>query len=87
MPTLSLEIEGMTCASCAARVEKALQHVPGVVGAGVNPATERATISFNANGTTAETLVKAVEDSGYGVHSDELTLGVRGMTCAGCVSQ
>ncbi|MCH7640362.1 MAG: copper-translocating P-type ATPase [Bacteroidetes bacterium] len=87
MPTLSLEIEGMTCASCAARVETALQHVPGVVGAGVNPATERATISFNANGTTAETLVKAVEDSGYGVRSDELTLGVRGMTCAGCVSR
>ena len=87
MPTLSLEIEGMTCASCAARVETALQRVPGVVGAGVNPATERATISFNANGTTAETLVKAVEDSGYGVRSEELALGVRGMTCANCAGR
>ncbi len=86
MSTLSLEIEDMTCASCAGRVEKALQNVPGVVHAGVNLATERASISFDTNGTTTETLVGAVNDAGYGVRTEEVTLGVRGMTCANCVN-
>ena len=40
----SLQIEGMTCASCVARVETALLKVPGVIGASVNLATERATV-------------------------------------------
>ena len=42
--TLTLSIEGMTCASCAARIEKALAAVPGVTGAEVNLAIERATV-------------------------------------------
>ena len=41
---LSIDIEGMTCASCVARVEKSLLKVPGVTSASVNLATERATV-------------------------------------------
>ena len=47
--TLTLPIEGMTCASCVGRVEKALKQVPGVSDAVVNLATERATINGAAH--------------------------------------
>lgn len=43
---LSLPVEGMTCASCVGRVERALKEVPGVQTAAVNLATERADITF-----------------------------------------
>ena len=57
----SLDITGMTCASCVSRVEKALLKVPGVETASVNLATERATIS----GGAPDALLKAVEKVGY----------------------
>ncbi len=63
--TFSLAITGMTCASCSARVEKALTRVPGVLDASVNLATERATVAV-ARGTSAATLMAAVEAAGYG---------------------
>jgi len=58
--TFALAITGMTCASCSSRVEKALAKVPGVLGASVNLATERATIQV-AQGTSAAALIAAVE--------------------------
>jgi Cu+-exporting ATPase len=61
--TLELKIAGMTCASCVARVERALKAVPGVIEANVNLATERATV--RAVGTPEAALVRAVEDTGY----------------------
>jgi len=62
-PERALAITGMTCASCAARVQSALEHVPGVLQAQVNFATRAALIE----GTVAEAdLVKAVEAAGYG---------------------
>jgi Cu+-exporting ATPase len=79
-------VEGMTCASCVARVEKALRRVPGVVEANVNLATESATVAAGA-GTPREALIKAVEDAGYGVPREEVALGIEGMTCASCVGR
>ena len=61
----SLQIEGMTCSSCASRVEKALQSVPGVVSAEVNLATERAEVKF-ASAAKVEGLLAAVAKAGYG---------------------
>ena len=61
--TLELKIAGMTCASCVARVERALKAVPGVIEANVNLATERATV--RAVGTPEAALVRAVEETGY----------------------
>src|SRR5512146_878908 len=83
---LRLPIAGMTCASCVARVEKALNAVPGVQGASVNLATEAATIKV-APSVTMEALAKAVERAGYEVAHDEFDLAVRGMTCASCVGR
>ena len=61
---IKLPIEGMTCASCVARVEKALKRVPGVASAEVNLGTEAATVSL-AEGAAPETLVAAVREAGY----------------------
>ena len=61
----SLEIGGMTCASCAGRVEKALRAVPGVSAASVNLATERATVYSDGKAVSAEPLIAAVVKAGY----------------------
>jgi len=57
-----LSIDGMTCASCVGRVERALKAIPGVTDAVVNLATERATVHGSA---AAATLIAAIEDAGY----------------------
>ena len=62
---LSLPVEGMTCASCVSRVERALRKVPGVSDVSVNLATEAATVS--GTGLAREALVKAITDAGYEV--------------------
>ncbi|MFC3852590.1 heavy metal translocating P-type ATPase [Salinispirillum marinum] len=71
----SLNIDGMTCASCVLRVEKALLKVPGVQSAQVNLATERATIHYERDQADTATLIAAVERVGYHAtqHSDRQT--------------
>ena len=64
-PALRLRIEGMTCASCVARVEKALTQVPGVDSADVNLATETAEVRLSKRDDSAAALVAAVEKAGY----------------------
>ncbi|MPV58946.1 heavy metal translocating P-type ATPase [Burkholderia sp. HI2761] len=99
--TIELDIDGMTCASCVSRVEKALAKVPGVTRASVNLATERATVDTSA-GVSAAQLADAVKQAGYGATptvSDtavpavttappaSIKLDIDGMTCASCVSR
>jgi Cu+-exporting ATPase len=66
--SVDLAIEGMSCASCVSKVEKALNAVPGVTRASVNLATERAHVELAGQVETAE-LVKAVEKAGYEARS------------------
>jgi heavy metal translocating P-type ATPase len=80
-----LEVEGMTCASCVAHVERALKAVPGVTGANVNLATERAEVTGVALDRTL--LVKAVKDAGYETPTRPFELEIEGMTCASCVAR
>ncbi len=63
--TLTVPVEGMTCASCVVRVEKALKEVAGVSGASVNLATEKATVSFDSGLVSIEDLARAVGEEGY----------------------
>jgi len=63
--TLTLPIEGMTCASCVARVERALKKVDGVENAAANLATEMVSVSFDESRASLDKLAKAIEDSGY----------------------
>ncbi|HUN90779.1 MAG TPA: heavy metal translocating P-type ATPase [Burkholderiaceae bacterium] len=92
MKTIDIGIRGMTCAACGARVEAALRGVPGIASAEVNPATERATVTWEAAGGDAaagagQALAAAVSAAGYEPIVDEATLGVGGMTCANCVAR
>ena len=61
----SLTVEGMTCASCVSRVEKALKKLSGVQQASVNLATETATVHSIEGSVTAEQLLGAVQKVGY----------------------
>src|SRR5512134_2090636 len=83
-PRFVLPVQGMTCASCVAHVEKALATVPGVRAAAVNLATESA--SIEAPSIDAARLRAAVEDAGYGVPTERTQLDIEGMTCASCVA-
>jgi P-type Cu+ transporter len=81
-----LPIEGMTCASCVLRVEKALQALPGVESANVNLATEEATVRASA-AMGPDALAVAVRKAGYDVPTRRSELQVEGMTCASCVAR
>ncbi|MFT5888507.1 MAG: Cu+-exporting ATPase [Zhongshania sp.] len=83
---LRFAIEGMSCASCVSRIEKALSAVDGVSKVSVNLATETAQISL-AKAVPSEQLRAAVNDAGYHVSSSTVRLKVGGMTCASCVAR
>ena len=78
---LTVGIQGMTCASCAARVEKVLKQLPGVTDATVNLATETATVYGETDLASVQT---AIEKAGFSVPAESCTLDISGMTCASC---
>nr|WP_298094188.1 heavy metal translocating P-type ATPase [uncultured Shinella sp.] len=84
--TIKLSISDMTCASCVRRVEKAIEKVPGVSGAAVNLATEKADVTF-VGAADAAAVAEAVRKAGYGVAEDVLEFPVEGMTCASCIGR
>jgi Cu+-exporting ATPase len=63
--TRTVEVRGMTCAACSARVQRALARTPGVVAAHVNLMTGSATVSFDGTGVPVERLLEAVREAGY----------------------
>ncbi|MBW3551929.1 MAG: heavy metal translocating P-type ATPase [Gemmatimonadetes bacterium] len=79
---IEIPVTGMTCAACAARVQKGLSGATGVAEAGVNFATERATISYDPSEASAASLVEAVRRTGYGARVDELVLEIEGLEWA-----
>jgi Cu+-exporting ATPase len=87
LPRLSLDVEGMTCASCALRVEKALAKVPGAQDVSVNSAVGRATVAYAGAPPPAVDLAAAVRTAGYAAPTAAIDLAVSGMTCASCVGR
>jgi Cu+-exporting ATPase len=81
-------VTGMTCASCAAHVQKAIAKLAGVESADVNISTEKLTVRFDENKIGFAELKKAVGDAGYGLLAQttvkKIELGVDGMTCSAC---
>ena len=67
-----IPIEGMHCASCVLRVENSLKKVPGVESAAVNLAIEQATVAFDPQSCTLDSLYQAVEDAGYHARPEAL---------------
>ncbi|PZW98968.1 Cu+-exporting ATPase [Pseudomonas sp. 478] len=83
--TFNLPIAGMTCASCAGRVERALSKVIGASAVSVNLATEQARVQAPSDSLPA--LMDAVQQAGYSVPQHSLELSIDGMTCASCVGR
>ncbi|MGP3792420.1 heavy metal translocating P-type ATPase [Pseudomonas sp. B392_1p] len=83
--TVDFPINGMTCASCVGRVERALEKVPGVQHVQVNLASERAHVE--AEGVALDQLIDAVDRAGYSVPSQHVELAIEGMTCSSCVGR
>jgi Cu+-exporting ATPase len=84
--TISLPIEGMSCASCVGRVEKVLAALPTVAAANVNLATERAEVTFH-DAADPVGITRAIEGAGYSVPEETTVLAIEGMSCASCVGR
>ncbi|MBP1715059.1 MAG: copA [Deltaproteobacteria bacterium] len=83
-------ISGMTCASCAARIERGLKSMAGVQEAHVNLATEKADVIYKTGEVEEKNLVQTIQDLGYQVIpplKDKTIISVGGMTCAACVNR
>lgn len=84
-----IKISGMTCASCAKAVERAVKKLDSSVEANVNMATEKLSISYDKDKVKGEDIEKAIEKAGFGVvkevENKEVIIPIGGMTCASCV--
>ncbi|MBI1220756.1 MAG: heavy metal translocating P-type ATPase [Rhodobacteraceae bacterium] len=83
---LSVQVEGMTCASCVGRVERALKAVPGVAQASVNLASETAELQFDGK-PDAGSVIAALDKAGYAARTASADFDIEGMTCASCVGR
>ncbi|HEY1857831.1 heavy metal translocating P-type ATPase [Acidocella sp.] len=85
--TVDFGIEGMTCASCVGRVERAIRRLPAVADVSINLATDQARVTFTTDAAEIEAVTAAVTKAGYGVTAKQVELAIGGMTCASCVGR
>jgi len=79
-------VTGMTCANCAANIERGLTKLEGVQSTNVNFAAEQAVVAFDPKKLHVKEVVNNIERSGYKVVSEKIELPVTGMTCANCAA-
>jgi Cu+-exporting ATPase len=84
---IDLPVAGMSCASCALKIEKGLSNTEGVSKATVNFAAEKATVLYTPGETSLSALITKVKDLGYNAKTEKVLLPVQGMTCASCVNR
>ncbi len=89
VPTAQLDVsvEGMSCASCVLRVERAIEAVEGIDSVAVNLATQRAHLVFGTGRVDTGAIAAAVRKAGYEPAESTIELGVGDMTCASCVGR
>ena len=80
---IELPIEGMTCAACAARIEKNLNKLAGVQAV-VNFANEKAHVNYDESQIQTDALISAIEKSGFHIAPQSVQLQLHKMTCAAC---
>lgn len=83
----TLLITGMTCAACAARIEKGLGRMEGVARAHVNLALEQATVSYDPKYTDLGKMEEKIASLGYGMMKETMDFDITGMTCAACAAR
>jgi len=86
MRNVQIKIEGMSCASCAATIEKALSKVNGVKKASVNLGSEKADVEYDAQKCKLSLLEEAINDTSYRVRNEKTIINIGGMSCAHCVN-
>ncbi len=84
MNSTSLKISGMSCAACAARIEKGLAKLPGVASAAVNFASEKAIVSYDPAQVGLKEFAAKIEQLGFQLIFDKVELKITGMSCAAC---
>ncbi|WP_017814042.1 heavy metal translocating P-type ATPase [Paenibacillus shenyangensis] len=84
---LQLQIGGMTCAACSARIEKGLRRLEGVQEANVNLALERASIIYDPAQIDGAAVERKIEQLGYQPLKETADLDIIGMTCAACATR
>lgn len=84
---ITLQIGGMNCAACAARIEKVLTQYKGIYKANVNLAIEKATIEYNPQLVAVQDITKKIKDTGYSVGADNVNLSLSGLNCAACAAR
>jgi Cu+-exporting ATPase len=84
---VALVVQGMSCAACVARLEKAIGQLGGVAGVHVNLLTGKVAVEYEPGKTGIDDMVGVIRDLGYEVPEEELLLTVRGMSCAACVAR
>lgn len=80
----TLQVEGMTCAACSARIEKVLTKLEGVESATVNLMAKKATIEYDPEKITVDQFIEKIERAGFKVPISRIKLSIEGMTCASC---
>lgn len=83
----TLQINGMTCAACANRIEKGLSKIEGVEKANVNFALESSTIVYDPAKTNVNDFKARVEKLGFNIVEDKVDFDITGMTCAACATK
>ncbi|MCF8049819.1 MAG: cadmium-translocating P-type ATPase [Desulfobacterales bacterium] len=81
---IELPVTGMTCANCAANIERGLKKLDGVANVSVNFGSERARVDLDEGKTGISEVVDRIQRSGYGVATQRIELPITGMTCANC---
>jgi Cu+-exporting ATPase len=83
---ITLPITGMTCANCAANIERGVKKLDGVDTASVNFASEQAAVTFDPQQLHVRDVVTKIQKSGYNVTTAKVELPITGMTCANCAA-
>ena len=84
---VDIAITGMSCASCAAKIEKGLVSLVGLDKASVNFATEKVSISYDPDSVGPADFIEAIRGLGYGTGATMATIPIQGMSCASCVAK
>ncbi|EMA24988.1 heavy metal translocating P-type ATPase [Haloarcula marismortui] len=82
--TTRLELTGMSCANCAGTIEESVGELDGVSSVDANYATDGGSVEYDPDVVSLADIVAAVEDAGYGVATETVTVGITDMSCANC---
>ncbi|GGM28003.1 heavy metal translocating P-type ATPase [Haloarcula argentinensis] len=82
--TTRLELTGMSCANCAGTIEESVGELDGIASVDANYATDEGSVEYDPDVVSLADIVAAVQDAGYGVATETVTIGITDMSCANC---